>query len=76
MIEGIAVAGLVVGTPAALLALMVALDRFEASYVQPNERAAVLADLVASSRDPDEIEQAVAQLLASAAPAPRSDRRP
>jgi hypothetical protein len=65
MIEGIAVAALVVGFPAGLFAFVLLLDRFESAFVQPDERAAALVDLVRSSREPEEVEHAAAEMLAT-----------
>jgi hypothetical protein len=71
MLEGLAVAALVFAFPAALLALVMGLDRFESAYVRPEERAASLVELVMSSREPDEVEEAAAELLAPVVPVER-----
>jgi hypothetical protein len=68
MIEGLAIVGLVAGFPVGLFALVLALDRFEMSFVQPDERAAALVELVTSNREPDEVELVAAQLLAPVVP--------
>ena len=75
MIEGFAIIGLVAGFPVGLFGLVVALDRFETSFVQPDERAAALVELVSSNRGPDEVELVAAQLLAPVVPGVESEQR-
>ena len=69
MLEGLAVVGLVLAFPAGLLALVLALDRFESSFVRPDERAATVVELISSSREPDEVEEAATELFAPVIPA-------
>ena len=45
------------------------------SFVQPDECAAVLVELVSSNREPDEVELVAAQLLAPVVPDIGSERR-
>ena len=75
MIEGFAIAGLVLGFPVGLFTLVMALDRFETSFVQPDERAAALVELVTSNREPDEVELVAAQLLAPVVPGAELEER-
>ena len=68
MFEAITIIVLVLSFPVALLAVLMGLDRFEASFVQPDERAAAVAELIASAREPEEVEHATVQMLAHALP--------
>jgi hypothetical protein len=51
------------GVPVALFGLMVLLARFEASLVQPGERAAKVVEMLHSADAPEEVEQATARML-------------
>jgi hypothetical protein len=70
------VLGLVLGVPVLLMGLMMLLARFEASLVQPGERAAKLVEMLHSSKPPEDVERAAAQMLEVCAPATPRERTP
>jgi hypothetical protein len=51
------------GVPVVLFGLLLLLAHFEASLVQPGERAAKVVELLHTSDDADEVEQATARML-------------
>jgi hypothetical protein len=74
MIELMEVIALVFGVPVLLFGLMLLLARFEASLVQPGERAAKVVELLHSADAPEEVEQQTARMLEVVVPAgPRDD---
>lgn len=67
---------LVIGVPILLMGLMILLARFEDAAVQPGERAAKVAELLASGKAPEDVEQATAKMLEACTPvAPQPDRQ-
>lgn len=64
---------LLAGVPAALMGVLFALERLEAWLVRPDERAAAMAELIDSAQEPEEVEAAVARLLAEVAPSSQHD---
>jgi hypothetical protein len=57
VIELFEILALVFGVPVALFGFMILLSRFEASLVQPGERAAKVVELLHSADAPEEVEQ-------------------
>lgn len=66
---------LVVGFPLALFTMLWVLGWLEAWMVQPDERAAVVRQLLAQEDQVDALERAVAELMAQVADDHRRDRR-
>jgi hypothetical protein len=71
LLEGLQIVALVAGAPLVLFGVILLLHVLEEEVVQPEERAAALEALVASPREPDEVEDAVSELLAHVAPSGR-----
>lgn len=69
--SGWGVVALVVGFPVALFAMLWIFAAVEAWVVQPDERAAVVRGMLAQMEEVDELERAVADLVAQVA----DDRR-
>jgi hypothetical protein len=68
LLEGFHIVALVTGAPLALLGIVMVLHVLEEVFVQPEERAAAMVALVASAREPDEVEDAVTRLLEPVVP--------
>jgi hypothetical protein len=69
MVEFLEILALVLGVPVVLFGLMLLLERFEASLVQPGERAAKVVELLHSADAPEEVEQQTARMLEAVVPA-------
>lgn len=68
----VAPAALIVGFPLALLVLLTLFDWLENWMVRPDERAAAVRDLLDRVEQVEEVERAVAEMLAAVAgPAPQ-----
>lgn len=74
---GLGVLALVIGFPLLLLVLLVFLGRLESWMLMPGERAAQVSALLEQVEEADELEHAVALMMAEVTPSPeerRSDR--
>lgn len=72
---GAVVIPLVVGFPLAMFTMLWILGRLEAWMVQPDERAAVVRQLLAQEEQVDALERAVAELMAQVADDHRRESR-
>lgn len=64
---GLSAVALVIGFPTLILVVMWALAGLEAWMLQPDERAIEVHRLLAEADHPEEVEEAVAELLADVA---------
>jgi hypothetical protein len=71
---GLSAIALVVGMPLLMLGVIWLLGELEAWMLQPDERAAAVHDLLEQEDEADDVEAAVARLLAPVADPP-NDRR-
>lgn len=76
IIELVEILVLTLGVPIILFGFILLLARFEASLVQPGERAAKVVELLHSADAPEDVEQQTAKMLEVVVPRGPRDEEP